>query len=105
YNFVAFDCPDLTITPTSSSISYSFASDDNVSSYEVVLVKDVIQTSDNYTPSYPATINGLFSGLSPSTGYSVYIKITVGSYVEYCPTRSVNTSSGGGGGVVPGIYG
>lgn len=106
YNFATIKCPELTLTSDSNSIDYTFDSDDNVTSYEVFLVKDVIQTSNSYTPSYPSPITGQFGGLTPSTGYTVYVKVTVGAYSQQCASKSINTkASSGGGGIVPGIYG
>lgn len=95
-------CPTMTITPTNSSLSYSFPFPlgSSITSYIIQLYNSnntillATQTVITQSPIPSSPIVGVFSGLSNSTLYTIRLTITAGIYIKICPLYSATTGSG-----------
>lgn len=90
-------CPSVVITPTTSTITYSFSypSSTSITGYIVELWNSnstVLISTQN--PTLTSTITGTFSGLPFSTNYTLRITILAGTFSNICPLYSTSTGSG-----------
>lgn len=87
-------CPNVNLTPTSSSVAYSFNWLSGAASIEVRLYDSsgtVLIQSQTHNLSGVATINGTFAGLTASTGFRVKLVVTIGSNVTQCGFNATTT--------------
>lgn len=92
------ECPDLTITPTSNSVEYSFTSTSSTTSYIVELraANNVTLIGSN-THQDPATglLTYTFTNLTPATTYNLILGYDLGGATRwtYCDPISVTLDS------------
>lgn len=79
---IKINCPTVTLTPSDTSISYSFPElGGSVTAYTVKLFDSAGTTEiASQTPSGTTTRTGTFTGLTQSTAYKVRVLITAGSF-------------------------
>lgn len=87
-------CPSLTLVPTSSDITYSFNWTGGVANFEIQLYDasgTVLISSQSTSTAGPITINGIFAGLTISTGFLIRLKVTIGSNITECQFNPITT--------------
>src|ERR1035437_9329377 len=90
-------CPILTLTPTTTTIGYSFPTTLAIGSYIVQLWLGGVEVQANNACNQvgPGTVTGTFTGLIPSSAYSVRINVGVGAVCNvenpYCAFVPVST--------------
>ena len=90
-------CPELTLTPDTNSIAYSYNVITGSAIYTVQLYNNagtVLIAQNVNAVTGPATITGTFTGLTSSTTYRVRILVTVGESTTTCPFTPATTLPG-----------
>lgn len=96
FSAVQTTCPAVTLTPTSTSIAYSFSNvGGDVTQYLVELLNNtgtsVLQTKTENTP-FATTINNSFTGLTQGTNYQVRITVVTQEFSRGCAPQAIGTS-------------
>jgi len=91
-------CPVVTLTPTASTIGWSFSHPGGTATYNVELWDggspgSLISTYVQAAGASPAVYTGTFSGLTSSTTYRVRLRIVVGSEEQECSYNITSTLS------------
>lgn len=94
-NAIEFTCPNVNLTSTSSSITYSFVGlGGDIDTYVLTLLDstgtNVIQIKTVQAP-FSSTISDTFSGLTPNTTYQVQTTVKVGSFSKACGSQTTTT--------------
>lgn len=102
YIFANLTCPNNALTPTDTTMGYSFTgSGGGIDKYEVSIY-EVDETTlihtNTHTPAFSTPITGTFVYLTAGTVYAVKIKIFIGTYSKDCDFITSSTTGGGGGG-------
>lgn len=94
---IQFTCPNVSLTSTSSSISYSFANlGGDISSYTMNLYDTtglVLVQSKTEAGPFASSINNTFSGLNPNTNYKLQVIVNAGVYNSTCAQQSISTTN------------
>lgn len=88
-------CPSVSLTPTESSIPYSFNWYDEAASFTVELYDSSgssLISSQEHSVTGAATITGSFTGLTAGTNFRVRLKVTVDSNTTTCSFATVTTT-------------
>jgi hypothetical protein len=88
------NCPALSLTPTSTTIGFSFITNPGTHTYTIQLLNLVSPTpisSQTVVSTAVQTIAASFVGLTAATGYRVNIVITTSGVDNTCPLTTVNT--------------
>lgn len=100
YEFASITCPSLTLTPTSTTIPYSFTHVGGGVDKYVIKLYDSTGTSllatNTHTPAFPSPVTGSFTGLTASTSYRVQVTVYIGTYTKTCTMVSTSTSATAG---------
>jgi hypothetical protein len=93
-NTNAINCPTVTLTPTTTTIGYSFNDGgQGVDSWAVQLKQGgTLIDTDTFTAPYTNPLTGTFTGLTPATSYDVYLVATEGAYTKTCGPTNTSTS-------------
>ena len=91
-------CPVVTLTPTASTVAWSFSHPGGTATYNVELWDggspgSLISTYVQAAGASPAVYTGTFSGLTSSTTYRVRLRIVVGSEEQTCSYNVTSTLS------------
>jgi hypothetical protein len=89
-------CPSVTLTPTATSVNYSFSNvGGDVNQYIVELLNNtgtsVLQTKVENTP-FATTITNSFSGLTQGTNYQVRVTVVTQEFKRGCSPQAISTS-------------
>lgn len=92
---IEFTCPVVTLTPTSTGITYSFPSiGGDITSYTLALYDsggiNLIQSKTESAP-FNSTITNSFSGLTSNTTYQVKVTVNAGTFNKVCAPQTVTT--------------
>jgi hypothetical protein len=89
------NCPTVTLTPTTTTIGYSFSDGgQGVDSWQIQLKQGgTLIDSDTYTAPFTNPMTGTFSGLTQNTDYEVYLVATEGAYTKTCGPTDVTTDT------------
>jgi hypothetical protein len=95
FQTIDFVCPEVTITTTYNSVSFSFAHvGGSVTEYRVDLLNaagsSIIAFKNITSPG--STVANSFTGLSNETNYKLRITLKTGTYTEQCPLISFTTA-------------
>ena len=87
-------CPSMIISPDEEQIDYQFNWTGAAATITVELLDSsgtVLIQSNVHVLAGPATVLGSFTGLTPSTGYRIRAKVTIGTTTTTCPFVAVST--------------
>ena len=88
YQYASITCPTLTLTPTDTTIGYSFApSGGAIDKYEIKIYDatgTVLIHTDTKLPAFSNPTTGTFTYLSAGTTYKVRIRAYIGTYYTDC---------------------
>lgn len=97
YNFANLSCPVVTLTPTETTIEYSFTGvGGQVDKYEVSLYDStgtVLLTTQTIVPAFSTPITGVFEYLTDATTYKVRVKVFIGAFSTTCLFSTTQTGS------------
>lgn len=101
YIFANITCPTVSLTPTDTTMGYSFVPvGGGVTKYEVMIYAadgiTLIHT-DTHLPAFPNPVTGTFIYLIAGTTYQVKVRVWIGTYYSDCPLTSSTTTGGGSG--------
>lgn len=92
YLFANIICPVLTLTPTDTTIGYSFPPiiGGTIDKYDVQLFDtgEILLHTDTILPAFSNPITGTFTGLTSGT-YRVAVRVWSGAYYKDCPFVTV----------------
>lgn len=92
YEYAYIPCPSMTLTPTSTTVAYSFASlGGGIDKYEVSIwdsTGTVLIHTDTHVPAFSNPVTGTFEYLTAATTYKVKLKIFIGAYSKTCTSSS-----------------
>lgn len=95
YIFANITCPTVTLTPSDTTMGYSFTGvGGGVDKYEVRIYDSTGVTlihTDTKTPAFATPITGTFIYLDEGTTYLVSLKIFIGTYSSVCGNTSGTT--------------
>lgn len=95
YRFGSISFNNLTFTPTSNSIAYSFVGNGGQIDKYIVRLEDengnVLQTIQ-HIPAFTTNITGTFTGLLPNTVYKVSKSVYIGDYETNFPAQTTQTN-------------
>jgi hypothetical protein len=88
-------CPTVTITPTDTTVAYSFTNVAGSTTGYTVHLLDAAGTSilQTQSPSVTGTVSGTFSTLTQSTTYKVRVTIIAGSFTKVCSLVNAVTTA------------
>lgn len=97
YTFANLVCPVLTLTPSTTTINYSFppVSGSEVNKYEVSLYNStgaVLLETQTIVPTFANPVTGTFAYLTSETVYKVRLKIFIGTYSKTCDFYTTTTT-------------
>jgi hypothetical protein len=95
-NKIYIICPDITLTPTDTTVAYSFAAiGGDVDTYSVKIFNSAGTTEiASSTPTGTTTRTGTFTGLTASTTYKVRVVPAAGTLTKTdCSFTSVTTTA------------
>lgn len=88
YVFANLDCPAVTLTPTETTMGYSFVGvGGSVSKYTVSIYSSdglTLIHTDTHLPAFPNPITGTFVYLTGGTTYNVRVRVWIGTYYMDC---------------------
>lgn len=89
-------CPAVTLTPTTTGISYSFSNvGGSVTQYKLELLNNtgtsVLQTKTESAP-FASTVTNTFTGLTQGTNYQVRITVIAQEFSRGCNPQAISTS-------------
>ncbi len=100
YEFANISCPGMTITPTETTIPYSFTHlGGEVDKYIIQLYDSTGTTllaTNTHLPAFPTPVTGSFTGLTAGTSYKVKMTVYIGTYTKTCAMVTTATSSAAG---------
>lgn len=90
-------CPAVTLTPTTTSIGYSFAHvGSDVTQYKVELLNNtgtqVLQTKTENAP-FASTITNSFNNLTQNTNYQVRVTVVAQEFNKGCSAQAISTNA------------
>lgn len=95
YDFANINCPVVTLTPSDSSIDYSFTnSGGSIDKYEVRIYSSdgiTLIHTDTRVPAFSSPITGTFIYLDGGTTYQVRPRVFIGTYYKDCGSTSATT--------------
>lgn len=95
YNFANISCPTLSLTPSGTTIDYSFTGvGGQIDKYEVSLYDSsgtVLLTTQTILPAFPNPITGIFEYLTEGTTYKVRLKVFIGTFSKTCDFNTIVT--------------
>lgn len=92
----SLDCPSVTYSQTTTTISYSFPHISGTVTYTIEVWNNAGTTlvqSQSIGVSGATTVSGTFSGLTAGTTYKVRVTVNNGIETEECPFVAVTTSA------------
>lgn len=91
--FINFSCPVITVTSTSTTVSYSFVHPlKSINGFTVQLYESNGTTLvSTQTPTISSTLTGTFTGLTAATLYKIKLTLTASSFSEACTLVSAAT--------------
>lgn len=94
---IEFTCPNVTLSSTASTVTFSFVGlGGDIDTYVLTLLDsggtNVIQTK-NITQPFSSTITDTFSGLSANTGYQVQVIVKAAQFNKNCAAQTTTTTS------------
>lgn len=94
-NFVSntIDCLSVTLSPTTTTIPYSFNHPGGTMTYNIELYSaaNVLLQSRTATVTAAAVVSGTFSSLTAGTSYKVRLQMTSNGITRNCPFSDVST--------------
>lgn len=87
-------CPALSLTPTATTIAFSFITDPATRTYTInlyTLASPIPISSQTVVSTVVQTIAASFIGLTSLTGYRVNIDVDISGIVTQCPLTTVTT--------------
>ncbi len=97
YTFADIPCPIVTLTPSNTSIGYSFtANTGETTKLDVALYDENnnVLSSISFFPPYTVPFVQTINNLVPNTVYKIGTKIFIGSYEKPCNLQTTLTSPG-----------
>ena len=96
YLFANITCPVVTLTPSETSVGYSFTGvGGTVDKYQVFIYSSdgiTLIHTDTILPAFSSPITGTFIYLSAGTSYKVIVRPYIGTYYKDCSAVSVTTT-------------
>lgn len=94
---VELTCPSINLTPTSTSINYSFVGlGGDVDTYVLILLDStgitILQSKTESAP-FASTITNTFNGLSSSTTYQVQCTVKAAQFSKVCGNQTTTTTN------------
>lgn len=92
---IEFTCPNVNLTSTSNSVTYSFVGlNGDIDTYVATLLDstgiNIIQTKQITGPFSP-TVGDIFTGLNSNTTYQVKLTVKAGAYSKDCNAQTITT--------------
>ena len=99
YTFAIIPCPALTLSTTTSTITYNFAANTGQVDKFIVTLYDGNSnplTTKQHLPAFASPVTDIFTGLAPNTVYYVAVKAYIGTFEQSCSQQMVQTAQAAG---------